>query len=66
MGLPAIRSWVRFRQQKTGSGVVGVSILARLITFYEHRLINKLSSPVFVFDAAVGRHVFGGEVREPI
>jgi uncharacterized membrane protein YeiH len=31
---------------------VGVSILAGLITFYWYRIINKLSSPVLVFDAA--------------
>jgi uncharacterized membrane protein YeiH len=31
---------------------IGVSILAGLITFYWHRIINKLSSPVLVFDAA--------------
>lgn len=31
---------------------VGVSILAGLITFYSYRTINRLSSPVLVFDAA--------------
>jgi uncharacterized membrane protein YeiH len=31
---------------------VGVSILAGLITFYWYRTINRLSSPVLVFDAA--------------
>jgi len=31
---------------------VAVSILAGLITFYWYRLINRLSSPVLVFDAA--------------
>jgi uncharacterized membrane protein YeiH len=31
---------------------IGVSILAGLITFYWYRIINKLSSPVLVFDAA--------------
>jgi uncharacterized membrane protein YeiH len=31
---------------------VAVSILAGLITFYWYRLINKLRSPVLVFDAA--------------
>jgi uncharacterized membrane protein YeiH len=31
---------------------VGVSILAGLITFYWFRVINRLSSPVLVFDAA--------------
>lgn len=31
---------------------VGVSILAGLITFYWSRTINRLSSPVLVFDAA--------------
>ncbi|HSV16063.1 MAG TPA: trimeric intracellular cation channel family protein [Tepidisphaeraceae bacterium] len=31
---------------------VGVSILAGLITFYWYRIINRLSSPVLVFDAA--------------
>jgi uncharacterized membrane protein YeiH len=31
---------------------VAVSILAGLITFYWYRIINRLSSPVLVFDAA--------------
>jgi len=31
---------------------VAVSILAGLITFYCYRIINRLSSPVLVFDAA--------------
>jgi uncharacterized membrane protein YeiH len=31
---------------------IAVSILAGLITFYWYRVINKLSSPVLVFDAA--------------
>jgi uncharacterized membrane protein YeiH len=31
---------------------IAVSILAGLITFYWYRIINKLSSPVLVFDAA--------------
>jgi uncharacterized membrane protein YeiH len=31
---------------------IAVSIVARLITFYWHRIINRLSSPVLVFDAA--------------
>lgn len=31
---------------------VAVSILAGLITFYGYRIINRLSSPVLVFDAA--------------
>jgi uncharacterized membrane protein YeiH len=31
---------------------VAVSILAGLITFFWHRIINRLSSPVLVFDAA--------------
>ncbi len=31
---------------------IAVSILAGLITFYWHRIINRLSSPVLVFDAA--------------
>ena len=31
---------------------VAVSILAGLITFYQYRIINRLSSPVLVFDAA--------------
>src|SRR5436309_5635095 len=31
---------------------VAVSILARLLTFYWYRIINRLSSPVLVFDAA--------------
>jgi len=31
---------------------VAVSVLAGLVTFYRYRLINRLSSPVLVFDAA--------------
>ena len=31
---------------------IAVSILAGLITFYWYRIINRLSSPVLVFDAA--------------
>jgi uncharacterized membrane protein YeiH len=31
---------------------VAVSMLAGLVTFYWHRIINRLSSPVLVFDAA--------------
>ena len=31
---------------------IAVSILAALITFYWHRIISRLSSPVLVFDAA--------------
>ena len=31
---------------------VGVSMLAGLITFYGYRIINRLSSPVLIFDAA--------------
>jgi uncharacterized membrane protein YeiH len=31
---------------------IAVSILAGLITFYWYRIVNKLSSPVLVFDAA--------------
>ncbi len=31
---------------------IAVSILAGLITFYGYRIINRLSSPVLVFDAA--------------
>jgi uncharacterized membrane protein YeiH len=31
---------------------VAVSLLAGLITFYWHRVINRLTSPVLVFDAA--------------
>ena len=31
---------------------IAVSMLAGLITFYWYRMINKLSSPVLVFDAA--------------
>jgi uncharacterized membrane protein YeiH len=31
---------------------VGVSILAGLITFYWYRIINRVNSPVLVFDAA--------------
>jgi uncharacterized membrane protein YeiH len=33
-------------------GYVAVSILAGLITFFWYRIINRLSSPVLVFDAA--------------
>lgn len=38
----AVREW----------SYVAVSILAGLITFYWYRIINRLSSPVLVFDAA--------------
>ena len=31
---------------------IAVSILAGMITFYRYRIINRLSSPVLVFDAA--------------
>src|SRR5579872_4366738 len=31
---------------------IAVSMLAGLVTFYWHRIINRLSSPVLVFDAA--------------
>jgi uncharacterized membrane protein YeiH len=31
---------------------IAVSVLAGLITFYEYRVINRLSSPVLMFDAA--------------
>src|SRR5690348_13248532 len=31
---------------------IAVSMLAGLLTFYWHRIINRLSSPVLVFDAA--------------
>jgi uncharacterized membrane protein YeiH len=31
---------------------VAVSVLAGLVTFYSYRMINRLSSPVLVFDAA--------------
>src|SRR3954464_15654627 len=31
---------------------IAVSILAGLLTFYWYRIINRLSSPVLVFDAA--------------
>ena len=31
---------------------IAVSMLAGLVTFYWHRVINRLSSPVLVFDAA--------------
>ena len=31
---------------------IAVSMLAGLVTFYRYRIINRLSSPVLVFDAA--------------
>ena len=38
---------------------IAVSILAGLITFFWHRVINRLSSPVLIFDAA-GLALFAG------
>ena len=42
---------------------IAVSILAGLIAFYWYRIINRLSSPVMVFDAA-GLALFAGWIRE--
>ena len=43
---------------------VAISILAGLITFYWYRIINRLSSPVLVFDAAgLGLFAVAGAVK---